>query len=257
MSALNQSAQVLKSLHQRPHKPLVLANVYDILTARAVAELPSSETLATASYSVAQAAGTTDNDLTLDENLTAVKGIAAVAKEFNKPLTVDFQDAYGSKLEEGINKLLDLGVAGINLEDYDNTTQQLMDAQTAVDRIRRTLDVAKERNVPDFVVNARCDVLVLGGKMEEVVKRGKSYLDAGATTVFVWGGKRDVSKAEVEHMVKEFGGRLNVSLKRSADGLTIKELADLGVARISMGPALQILAMKAFQDEAAKLFSQL
>jgi len=255
MSTPNKIAQTLKTLHQRQHKPLVLANVYDILTARAVAELPSSEALATASYAVARAAGTTDDDMTLDVNLAAVKGIAAVAKEFNKPLTVDIQDGYGSQLEEAIGKLLDLGVSGINLEDCDKATGKMHDVETAVSRVRRALDVAGKRNVPNFVVNARCDVLVQGGEMEEVIERGKKYLDAGATTVFVWGGKRGVSKAEVEQMVKGFGGRLNVSLKMS-DGLTIKELAEIGVARISVGPALQFVAMKAFQNEAEKLLTQ-
>lgn len=257
MSTANIAAQTLKSLHQYQHKPLVLANVYDILTARAVAELSSCKALATASYAVARAAGSKDDDMTLDINLAAVKGIAAVSKELNKPLTVDIQDGYGSQLEEAIGKLLDFGVSGINLEDCDKATGKMHDVETAVNRIKRTLDVAGKRNVPDFVVNARCDVLVQGGKMDEVIERGKRYLDAGATTVFVWGGsKRGVSKAEVEQMVKEFGGRLNVSLKMTAEGLTIKELAEIGVARISVGPALQFVAMKAFQSEAEKLLTQ-
>jgi 2-methylisocitrate lyase-like PEP mutase family enzyme len=123
MSTPNKSAQTLKALHQRFNKPLVLANVYDILTARAVAELPSCEALATASYAVARAAGTTDDDMTLDINLAAVQGIAAVAREFNKPLTADVQDGYGAQLELAIGKLLDLGVAGVNLEDCDKVSR--------------------------------------------------------------------------------------------------------------------------------------
>jgi 2-methylisocitrate lyase-like PEP mutase family enzyme len=54
-----------------------------------------------------------------------------------------------------------------------------------------------------------------------------------------------------------FGGKLNVSLKMGTDGLSIKELSDIGVARISVGPALQFVAMTAFQSEAEKLFAQL
>ncbi|KAH8790683.1 phosphoenolpyruvate phosphomutase-domain-containing protein [Hyaloscypha finlandica] len=257
MSTPNKSAQALKALHQRFNKPLVLANVYDILTARAVAELPSCEALATASYAVARASGTTDDDMTLDINLAAVQGIAVVAREFNKPLTADVQDGYGAQLELAIGKLLDLGVAGVNLEDCDKVSQKMYDVKTAVNRIKRVLDVARTRNVPDFVVNARCDVLVRGGDMEEVLERGKRYLEAGATTVFVWGSQRGVSKAEVEQMVEVFGGKLNVSLKMGTDGLSIKELSEIGVARISVGPALQFVAMKAFQSEAEKLFAQL
>ncbi|KAE9371042.1 hypothetical protein N431DRAFT_18815 [Stipitochalara longipes BDJ] len=87
-------ARTLKALHQ-PGNSLILANVYDILSARAVASLPSSKALATASYAVAAALGITDEDLDLDANLAAIPDIAAVATQFNKPLTVDIQDGYG------------------------------------------------------------------------------------------------------------------------------------------------------------------
>ena len=257
MSASNKLAQTLKSLHQRPHKPLVLTNVYDILSARAVAELPSCEALATASYAVAKAGGTTDDDLTLDVNLAAVRGISSVAREFNKPLTVDLQDGYGPKLEEAVESLMEYGVTGINLEDYDQSAKKLYDTDTAVNRIRRSLEVARKHNVPDFVVNARCDVLVQGGELAEVLDRGKRYIEAGATTVFVWGGSsRGVSRAEVERMVEAFEGRLNVLLKSSDDGLAIKQLAEIGVARISVGPTLQFTATRALQSEAKKLLEQ-
>jgi 2-methylisocitrate lyase-like PEP mutase family enzyme len=89
-----------------------------------------------------------------------------------------------------------------------------------------------------------------------VITRGKRYLAAGATTVFVWGGGRGVSRAEVEQLVKEFDGRLNVSLKMTPDGLTVKQLAEIGVARISVGPSLQSIALKAFGDEAENLLTQ-
>jgi 2-methylisocitrate lyase-like PEP mutase family enzyme len=252
MSAANQVAVTLKALHQRSHKPLVFANVFDILSARAVAALPAAEALATASYGVAMAAGTTDDDLVLETNLAAVKGIAAVAKEFNKPLSVDIQDAYGPQLEEAIGKLLDLGVSGVNLEDCDKSGK-LYDIDTAASRVRRVLDVARKRNVPDFVVNARCDVLIYGGALDEVLSRGKKYLDAGATTVFVWGRGRGVSTTEVEQLVKAFDGRLNVLLKQG--GLTVKELAEIGVARISVGPRLQSAGLAAYKREAETIFS--
>ncbi|KAH8901223.1 Phosphoenolpyruvate/pyruvate domain-containing protein [Thozetella sp. PMI_491] len=253
MSVANKVAQTLKALHQRSHKPLVFANVFDILSARTVAALPAAEALATASYGVARAANTTDDDLTLEENLAAVKGIAAVANEFGKPLSVDIQDAYGSHLEDAISRLLDMGVSGINLEDCDKSGK-LYDIETATQRIQRVLEVARNRDVPDFVVNARSDVLVRGGALEEVLARGKKYLEAGATTVFVWGGGRGVSTAEVEQLVKAFDGRLNVLLKQG--GLTVRELADIGVARISVGPRLQSAGLAAYKKEAETIFGQ-
>lgn len=247
-------ARTLKALHQ-PGNPLVLANVYDILSARVVASLPGSKALATASYAVAAAQGITDESLDLSNNLAVIPNIAAVAKQFNKPLTVDIQDGYGDSLEKAITALIDYGVVGVNLEDCDKDGN-LYPVGAAVERIKRTLLVAKNKKVPDFVVNARCDVLVKGGKLDEVLDRGKQYLAAGATTVFVWGGSsRGVSFQEVQTMVKEFDGRLNVLLSGKPDALTIPRIRDLGVARISVGPLLQIKAMEKLAQEAEKLLT--
>ena len=89
--SLNKQAQLLKSLHV-PGNPLILANVYDIPSARTVAALPSCKALATASFAVALANGTEDKKLTLEINLQAVRNIGKVACEFDKPLSVDLQD---------------------------------------------------------------------------------------------------------------------------------------------------------------------
>jgi 2-methylisocitrate lyase-like PEP mutase family enzyme len=188
MSA-NVLAQTLKSLHT-PGRPVVFANVYDILSARAVAALPSCKALATASYAVARANGVEDDDMTLEINLNAARQIGKVAKEFGKPLTLDIQDAYGNRLEEAIKIAIDAGVVGVNLEDCDKDSQKMHSKSTAVSRIKRTLSTAQQQGVPDFVVNARCDALIHGGELQEVIERGKAYLEAGATTVFVWGGSQ-------------------------------------------------------------------
>lgn len=60
--------------------------------------------------------------MTLETNVAAVRAIALVAKEYGLPLTADWQDGYGDKLEEGMAKLLDVRVVGINLEDSDRET---------------------------------------------------------------------------------------------------------------------------------------
>ncbi|KAI0539341.1 Phosphoenolpyruvate/pyruvate domain-containing protein [Xylaria digitata] len=252
MTTRNATTNASKALHQRPHNPLVLVNVWDIISARAVAELRSSKALATTSFSVARADGLSDEQLTLDANLAAVRGIASVAAEFNKPLTVDIQDAYGPDLEIAINALIDLDVVGINLEDCELATG-LYGIDEASSRIERVLEIARRRGVPDFVVNARCDALVKGLSLDEVLSRGKKYLAAGATTVFVWGGQRGVSRNEVEWMVKEFDGRLAVLAVITPGGLSVEQLAEIGVARISIGPSLMFVVLKTLHDEARKL----
>ena len=256
MASLNKTAQAFKALHQ-PGSPLMLANVYDGLSARAVASLPIAKALATASYAVARANGTLDDNMDLETNLSAVRHIAAVAREFNKPLTVDIQDAYGDKLEEAITRLVNIGVVGVNLEDADKTTQKMHSPKVATERVKRALAAAAAAGVQDFVINARCDTLIHGGEIDEVISRGKAYLDAGATTVFVWGGSnRGLARDEVKQLVDAFRGQLNVSLKMSPDGLKIAQLAEIGVARISIGPSLQFMAMDYYGKEAEKLLLQ-
>jgi 2-methylisocitrate lyase-like PEP mutase family enzyme len=252
---LNMLATTLRSLH-RSGKPLVLANVYDYLSADAVGALPSCQALATASYAVARAAATEDDDMTLEQNITAARLIGKAAAKHNKPLTVDLQDAYGDRLEEAIKRVIEAGAVGINLEDCDKDSQKMHSIDVAANRVQRALKAATAAGVPDFVVNARCDSLIHGGDMDEVIERGKRYLGAGATCVFVWGGsKRGVSRPEVERMVKEFDGRLNVALKWTG-GLTVAELSKIGVSRISVGPTIQFLAMAEYEKQAKELLTR-
>lgn len=254
MATLSAVAKTLRTLHV-PGKPLILTNIYDAASARAVASLTGTQALATASFAVAAAAGTSDDHLTLEMNLAAVRSIAPVAKEHGLPLTVDWQDGYGDRLEEGIGKLIELGVAGINIEDCHNETKTMFPIEEAAERVKRVMAVAKERGVPDFVVNARADSMLRGGLLPEVIERGKSYLAAGATTVFVLGGSvgGSLSVEEVKQLISAFDGRLNTPLRIAEGHRTVKEWSELGVARLSIGPQLQIISMKKLSDEADRL----
>jgi 2-methylisocitrate lyase-like PEP mutase family enzyme len=254
MATLATLTKTLRQLHI-PGKPLLLTNIYDAASARAVAPLAGTQALATASFAVAAAAGTSDDCLTLETNLAAVQSIAPVAKEYGLPLTVDWQDGYGDRLEEGIGKLIELGVAGINLEDCDNETKMMFPVVEATERVKRVVAVAREYGLPDFVVNARADSMLRGGLLSEVIERGKSYLAAGATTVFVLGGSAagSLSKEEVEQLISSFDGRVNAPLRIAEGHRTVKEWSELGVARLSIGPQLQIISMKKLSDEADRL----
>ncbi|KAK2865082.1 hypothetical protein FQN49_003930 [Arthroderma sp. PD_2] len=247
MSSPNEKAVQLRNLHV-PGKPLVFANVYDPSTARIVASNPSSTALATASYAVAAVNGLADDDLDLETNLAAVRRIAPIAAEFNKPLSVDMQDGYGSRLEEAIESIIAAGASGCNLEDRDNETGRLFPHDVAVDRVRRAMAAATKAGVPNFVLNARTDAVLLNKDLDDAIVRGKAFLEAGANTVFVWGG---LSRADVVRLSGEFGGMLNVSAL--PDGLTVQELADIGIARISVGPRMWRLAMKTVEEESKKL----
>jgi 2-methylisocitrate lyase-like PEP mutase family enzyme len=257
MTTQNEHAKTLKALH-RPGQPLIVTNVWDAITANAVASLPETKALATASYSVAAAAGLEDHHLTHDVNHRAVEAIAKVAAKHNKPLTVDFQDGFGDELESAFRRIVKLGVVGINLEDFGREIDDLYPVDVAQDRIRRVLAIASEEGVPDFVVNARTDALLKGLSIDDAIVRGKAYLEAGAANVFIWGGRErgGTRTEEIEKASKELGGRLNVILVRvMPGGLTVKELSDIGVARISVGPQLMLRTVAAVAEEAKKILN--
>jgi 2-methylisocitrate lyase-like PEP mutase family enzyme len=62
-----------------------------------------------------------------------------------------------------------------------------------------------------------------------------------------------ITKDEAEQLTRALDGKLNVSLKISSGNLTAKELANMGVARLSTGPTLQFISLKTLRDEAEKL----
>jgi 2-methylisocitrate lyase-like PEP mutase family enzyme len=158
-------------------------------------------------------------------------------------------------LESAIEQIIDIGAVGCNLEDFDRRINKVLPIEEAADRIKRAVDAARSKGVPDFVINARTDILGEGASIEDAVERGKAYLEAGATTVFVWGGPkgRGVSREEVAVLVKELGGMVNVKKNIGPGYLTVPELREIGVARISVGPELMKVAMAAYSKAADEL----
>jgi 2-methylisocitrate lyase-like PEP mutase family enzyme len=254
VTALNTVASNFRKLH-KPGDPIVLCNVWDAITAQAITKVPGVKAIATASYAVAAAQGVSDNDLTYEQNLSAVRVIAPIATKANLPLTVDLQDGY-EDIAVSVTAIIKLGAVGCNIEDVNNQTKSLRSKEEASQRIKTAVEAARAAGVPDFCVNARVDAIGHGGSLEDAIDRAKAYLDAGACTAFVWGGgKRPIATAEVETLVTALNGRLNVSMSLAPGKLTTSELKRIGVARISIGPALQFKVIAAFENAAAQVLA--
>lgn len=247
-STLNDKANRLRQLC-KPGDPLVLTNVYDGASAFAVISHQSTKAVATASYAVAAVAGLSDPELDLETNLSGIQTISKVVSKSDYPLTADLQDGYDD-IASTIQRAIDAGAVGANIEDVDNAAGKLRDVDDAVSRITIALAAAKEAGVPDFCLNARTDALVFGGTITDAIARGKAYLDAGATTVYIWGGPRGrgVSRDEIKQLVEGLGGMINVKMNLRPGFLNVKEIAELGVARISVGPEMWAKAMAGFKD---------
>ncbi|KAJ5216256.1 Pyruvate/Phosphoenolpyruvate kinase [Penicillium cinerascens] len=232
MNPQNKIAQRLRALHQ-PGNPLILTNTYDAPTATIIASLPTAHAVATASFAIASTLGVDDSSLTSSQNLSALNSIASAVRAVNpsKPVTVDLQDGYGTLVEltATVKEVVELGAVGCNLEDLNNATGQLRPLDDAVARVKTVVEAATEAGVPDFVVNARTDVL---------------YQD-GATI--------DDASDEIRVLVRELGGMVNVKMNLRDGFLGVEEIRDLGVARVSVGPELWKAAMMAFKKNAEML----
>lgn len=227
-----------------PGNPLVLTNVYDAATASIAASHSSTQALATASYAIAQVNGLEDAALDLETNLRGIETVSGVARKHDVPLTADLQDGYDD-VADSIKRCIAAGAVGCNLEDVDTKADELRSPEDHVTRIKAALRAASDAGVPNFVVNARTDVLAFGGSIDDAIARGRQYLDAGATTVYVWGGSkgRGVSRAEVEQLATGLGGMINVKMNLRPGALNVSDLAELSVARISVGPEMFHKAM--------------
>jgi len=244
-----------------PGSPLLLTNIWDAPSVSLALANPATKAIATASFAIAACAGLEDPELTLEDNFSAISKITArIEKEgraADVPLTVDLQDGYEDKLQDAIERAVELGVVGCNLEDSKGVDGEtvLISAEEHANRVKLAIKTAQNMGVEGFVLNARTDCVLLGGTIEDAINRGMKYLEAGATTVFVWGGmKRGLRDREVKKLVDGLQGKVNVIYRNTViDALSIKEIADLGVSRISMGPGLWREAMAAAGREMGRI----
>ena len=241
-----EKAAELRRLHTAPEL-LLLVNVWDVITARVVADIPGTKALATASHSVAAAHGYPDGEqIPRDLMITAVGRIAAAV---DLPVTADLEAGYGDA-GETVSRAIDVGIVGANLEDQ---LRPLPDAVIAV----QAAVVAGERAGVPFVLNARTDAFLKAGEKDprvvlaDAIERGRAYLDAGASTFFA-PGKLD--EPTVTALVEALGPqRLNVI--GVPGSLRLDTLQRLGVARVSYGPWSQNVALTALASLAEEVYS--
>ncbi|QCR19581.1 isocitrate lyase/PEP mutase family protein [Agrococcus sp. SGAir0287] len=240
MTTTAERATELLRLHRDPSL-LKVVNVWDPISASAVAGAAGTSALATASHSIAATLGYEDGErIPVDEMLDMVRRIVVAT---DLPVTADLEGGYGDA-PETVRRAIELGVVGANVED------QLQPVDEAAAQVEAIMRVARDAGVPDFVLNARTDAFVLGGDRDrdvivaDALERGRAYLDAGAPVVFVPG---PVTSEEVRTLVDAFGPQRLTTIAVPGTP-SFDELQVLGVARVSFGPISQRVALTALQE---------
>src|SRR6478672_1771750 len=137
LTDLQSRCDLLRSLH-RPGAPLVLPNVWDVATARAVVAA-GFPVVATGSVAVAQALGFDDHGAPADEMLAAA---GRIADGVEVPVTVDAETGYGMEPAELVAALRNAGAAGCNLEDTDHSAGTLRDPDRHAEWLRAVRQAA-------------------------------------------------------------------------------------------------------------------
>jgi 2-methylisocitrate lyase-like PEP mutase family enzyme len=209
-------------LHHR-ETPLIVANAWNVKSAQLI-EQNGFAAIATSSGAISNSLGYEDGEkIPFKELLYIIQRIKAST---SLPLTVDFERGYASDLTElvsNVQQLVDIGVAGINLEDSQGEEIYLK----KLSAIKNYL----EKNNQKLFINARTDGFLqkLDSPLETTIRRAKLYQDAGADGLFVTA----ISDTAI---IKEIAASTSLPLNivGTPKLSSIQELADCGVKRISM-----------------------
>lgn len=245
-TTLQDQAARLRALH-RPGQPLVLPNVWDAASARIIQEAGFTA-VATASAAIAAMLGYPDHQGAPHEEMFAAAG--RVAQAVQLPVTVDAEAGYGLPANELVQWLIRIGAAGLNLEDTDHATGELVEVEEQAAYIAAVRAAASHAGV-NLVINARTDPFVKGETptaVTEAVQRGRRYLEAGADCVYPI---LAVSEDAITRLVAGLPGPVNIGCFPGAPAP--RRLAELGVARISFGPLPYRAALEAFKAMATRI----
>lgn len=240
-------AEAFAALHQSDDV-LVLPNAWDGVSAK-ILEMAGFPAVATASASISWTKGVRDGEgLTRDDAIAAVR---LIAESVDVPVTADIEKGFGvdpREVGKTVTMAIEAGAVGINIEDSVGPGQ--VDVNEMQTRIRAARQVAG-----DFPlwINARVDAYLLGKSGDHVyadtVARAAAWIEAGANSIFIPGPK---DAALIGKLVKDIDAPLNVIVIDQST-LSVAELKDLGVARVSTGPRLMQAAMGALQRAAASI----
>ncbi|MAS53546.1 MAG: phosphonomutase [Pimelobacter sp.] len=248
MSDLSAGANELLRLHHTGDM-LVLPTVWDAWSARAVVDA-GFPALSIGSHPLADSRGQQDNEgMSLAD---ALEGVARVTRAVDVPVTADVESGYDTPAAELVERVLEAGAVGINVEDTVHSEGRLREVAEHADYIAAIRAAADAAGVA-LVINARTDaflgsVVELDEPLTEAIRRLQACEAAGARCVYP---VRVPDAASLHTLLAELSGPVNITA-HPVDGApsgSREELRAAGVHRITFGPLL----MKALTGSVADL----
>lgn len=234
MTTQLEKAQKMKALHEGS-ETFLIPGPWDVGSAR-VFEALGFEALATTSGGFAFSLGKLDGQVTLEEKVAHCRAISAAT---DLPLSADLENGYGHEpdvVAQTIRSIAGSGAVAGSIEDWSG--ESLYDFDLAVERIAAAAEAAHSLDFP-FALIGRCENLLRGhDDLDDTISRLQAYEKAGADVLFAPALR---TLQQVEAVLQEVDKPLNV-LAAMMPGVTVAELAEIGVRRISIGGALAVAA---------------
>ncbi len=244
-----EKAERFRALHARPGA-FIIPNPWDIGTARLLAHL-GFEALATTSMGYAFSVGQCDN--TLDRTQT-IANASAIASATNLPVSADLGNGFGDAPEivaETIRLAAAAGVVGGSVEDATGCPDHpIYELERAAERVRAA--VAAARALPFvFTLTARAENYLHGRPdLRDTIIRLQAYQEAGADVLYAPGL---TSKDDIAAVVKSLDRPVNVVMGLQGVQLSLAELSEIGIKRVSVGSALCRAALGSFLRAAREM----
>lgn len=182
--------------------------------------------------------------------------IREIAGATSLPVNADFQNAYADEPEgvaRNVEQCIATGVAGLSVEDSTGRTDQpLYDFDLAIERIKAARIAIDASGVP-VVLTARCEAWLVSdpNPLRTSLDRLVAFAEAGADCLYAPGV---VEIEEIEEIVTAVSPKpVNVLISTNNCHLTVSQLADIGVRRISIGGALARAAWGGFVNSAREM----
>ncbi len=242
--------QALKRLHQSGC--FVIPNPWDAGSARYLQTL-GFEALATTSSGFAWSHAQADGAMSRDEVLTHLR---EMVRATDLPVNADFENGFGNTPEavaQSVHLATDTGVAGLSIEDATGNPQDpLFDIPTAVARLRAARHAIDQAG-GDTLLVARAENFFVGRPdLPDTIARLQAYAQVGADCLYAPGIQ---TREQITAVVQAVAPKPVNLLVGSAIALTLKDIAELGVRRVSVGGALARAAWGGFMH-AAKLMRE-
>jgi 2-methylisocitrate lyase-like PEP mutase family enzyme len=194
--------------------------------------------LATTSAGYAFAQGLPDGDVPLDMMLNHFRDIVAAT---SLPVNADFLNAFAhdpNGVAENVGRCVETGVAGLSVEDSTGDTEKpLYDFDLAVERVKAARAAIDSSGVA-VVLTARCEAHLVGADdpLRTSLERLVAFAEAGADCLYAPGVTTPEEISEIVNAVAP--QPVNVLIFMKNCNLTVPQLADLGVRRISLGSSV-------------------